>query len=440
MAWDLNGSNQYAQFTMSATLKAATGGPFTFGAVVNLDSATDGALIHFLDGTSGRHFLEIFTTYNWGTSAAAKSGPAGVGGGTTWVHIIMSKPTGTVPVEYTIFDLTAATAPTSGTATGGNLSNGAAPGAAGVIQAGRFDGSGTEYVDGKVEALWAHASYMDAAAREALTTWSATVTAASVSTAGWAVRLDTLSTINDATPAGGNETGRFGTSPFTLAAGPSGSFFGGGSTVNAVLAASLPAPTAAAVATPRHPAALAATLPAPAATIVAVPRHPAVLAATLPAPAAALVAKPRVLAVLAATLPAPTSVAIATPRHPAVLAAVLPAPTATAQARPRVNAVAVATLPAPVATMLAAPTRLVLLSAVLPAPAATAIATVRHGAQLVATLPAPVATIVKDVTPYRTAVLTPGAATPVTLTAGAGARATLTPGAAQTATLTSSTL
>src|ERR1044071_668142 len=248
----------------------------------------------------------------------------------------MSKPTGTVPVEYTIFDLTAGSAPTSGTATGGNLANGAAPGAAGMIQVGRFATSGTEYVDGKVAALWGHASYMNQAAREALTTWALTVTAASASGMGWAVRLDTLSTITDATLQGGDETGRFGTTPFTLVSDPSGPFFGGGgSTVNATMAATLPAPTATAVATPRHPAVAAATLPAPAATIVARPRHLAVAAATLPAPTATLLAKPRHLAVLAATLPAPAATLLAKPRHPAVL---------------------VATLPAPVATMLAAPT------------------------------------------------------------------------------------
>lgn len=228
MAWDTNGSNQYAQFAMSAALKAATGGPFTFGAVVNLDSTTDGALIHMLDGTSGRHFMEIFGTYNWGTAAAAKSGPAGSTG--SWVHIIMSKDTGTVTPEYTIIPLATGT-PSSGACTGGNLANGAAPGAAGVIQAFRFGTSASEYVDAKTAALWCHASYMNQTAREALLTWALTVTAASVSSNGWAARFDTLSTINDATPAGGNETGRFGTSPFTLVADPTGdanNFFGGG--------------------------------------------------------------------------------------------------------------------------------------------------------------------------------------------------------------------
>lgn len=232
MAWDTNGSNQYAQFAMSAALKSATGGPFTFGAVVNLDAATDGALIHMLDGTSGRHFMEIFGTYNWGTAAAAKSGPAGSTG--SWVHIIMTKATGTVTPEYTIIPLSTGT-PSSGTCTGGNLANGAAPGASGVIQILRFGTSATEYVDAKVAGLWCHASYMNQAAREALLTWALTVTAASASSLGWAVRLDTLSTINDATPAGGNETGRFGTSPFTLVADPTGdpnNFFGSTSAVS----------------------------------------------------------------------------------------------------------------------------------------------------------------------------------------------------------------
>lgn len=234
MAWDTNGSNQYAQFAMSAALKAAAGGPFTFGAVVNLDSTADGALIHMMDGTSGRHFLEIFGTYNWGTSAAAKAGPAGSTG--SWVHIIMSKATGNVVPEYTIIPLSTGT-PSSGTCTGGNLGNGAAPGASGVIQILRFGTSASEWVDAKVAGLWVHASYMDQTAREALLTWALTVTAASVSTLGWAVRLDTLSTINDATPGGGNETARFGTSPFTLVADPTGDandFFGGGGTATDV--------------------------------------------------------------------------------------------------------------------------------------------------------------------------------------------------------------
>jgi hypothetical protein len=219
---------------MSAALKAAAGGPFTFGAVVNLDSTADGALIHMMDGTSGRHFLEIFGTYNWGTSAAAKAGPAGSTG--SWVHIIMSKATGNVVPEYTIIPLSTGT-PSSGTCTGGNLGNGAAPGASGVIQILRFGTSASEWVDAKVAGLWVHASYMDQTAREALLTWALTVTAASVSTLGWAVRLDTLSTINDATPGGGNETARFGTSPFTLVADPTGDandFFGGGGTATDV--------------------------------------------------------------------------------------------------------------------------------------------------------------------------------------------------------------
>lgn len=148
---------------------------------------------------------------------------------------------------------------------------------------------------------------------------------------------------------------------------------GGGSTVSAVLAATLPAPTAAATATPRHPATLAATLPAPVAAVTAQPRHPAVLVATLPAPVAAMAARPRVPALLAAALPAPTAAAVATLRHPAILAAVLPAP---------------------------------------------------------------VAIIVKDTTTYATAVLTPGASAPATLTASAAAGGTLTPSTISPATLT----
>lgn len=396
MAWDANGTNQYAQFTMNATLKAAPGGPFTFGSIMNLDSTADGAPIHFLDGTSGRHFLEIFSTYNFGTAAAAKSGPAGVTG--AWYHVILTKATGNVVPEYTVTPL-ATGIPVSGICTGGNLGNGAAPGAAGVIQIFRWGTSATEWVDGKVEALWAHASYMNQAAREALTTWALTVTACQGAGAGWAVRLDTLSTITDATGLGGDETARFGTSPFTLVAGPSGSFFGGGgSTVNATMAATLASPAATAIATVRHPAQLVATLASPAATIVAKVRVPAVLAATLAPPTATVVAKVRVPALLAATLASPGATMLAKPRVHAVLLATLSSPGATAQALARVHAT------------------------------------------LSATLPGPVATIVKDVTPYAGATLTAGAASTAILSAGVRVSATLAPAGAATATLIASTL
>lgn len=230
MAWDLDGVDQYARFTMSAALKAATGGPFTFGAVLWLDATTDGAIIHALDGTTGRHFLEVFGTYNFGTASAAKSGPAAVTG--AWYNVILSKDTGNVPCEYTVSPIATAV-PVSGTCTGGNLGNGAAPGAAGQWQVGRFALSATEYVNGRIASTWGHASYMNQAAREALTTWALTVTAASVGGLGWAIRYDTLSTLVDATGAGGNETGRFGTAAFTLVADPSGdpnNYFGGGGT------------------------------------------------------------------------------------------------------------------------------------------------------------------------------------------------------------------
>lgn len=394
MSWDLNGSNQYAQFVMSAALKAATGGPFTFGAVVNLDAATDGALIHMLDGTVGRHFLEIFGTFNWGTAAAAKSGPAGVGGGTTWVHIIMSKPTGTVPVEYTITDLTAATPPASGTAAGGNLANGAAPGAGGVIQAGRFGTSATEYVDGKVASLWCHASYMNQATREALTTWALVVPAAQSGGLGWAVRLDTLSTIIDATGLGGDETARFGTTPFTLAADPSGPFFGGGSsTAAADLSASA---TLTAAGTRSQPAAVALSA-SPTLTVAGTRVQPA---------AAALVAVTTFTAAGVRTQPA---------------AAVLSASPALTVAGTRVQPGAAILTAAP---SFAAAGRGIALGAAVMAASPTLTATAAAG----------------PVAPYATAVLTPGALAAALLTPSELAPAALTPSVASTATLIAGSL
>lgn len=354
MAWDLNGSDQYARFTMSANLKAATGGPFTFGAIVNLDATTDGAIIHFLDGTTARHFMEIFGTYNFGTVSAAKAGPAGTGGGTTWVHIIMSKATGSVVPEYTI--TTIGGSPTSGTCTGGNLGNGAAPGASGQIQIGRFATSATEYVDGKVAGLWAHASYMNQTAREALTSWSGVVTAASASALGWAVHLNTLSTITDATGQGGDETGRFGTTPFTLVSDPSGFFGGGDATATPAATAATTALPAAAVSagSTRAPAAVAATVALPAPTVSAgSTKTPAVTAAVVAVPAPTVNAgstKAPAVTAVAVAVPAATVSAGSTLAPAAVqAAATVPAVTVSAggTATPAAIAATVA-LPAPV--------------------------------------------------------------------------------------------
>lgn len=395
MAWDFDGVDNYVKFAMPATLQVAPGGPMTMAALVNLDATTDGAFIHTMSGASSFQFLEVFSTYNYGTTAGARNGPSAAAAIGAWYYVIISKNTGNVAPEYTLIPLAAPGSPVSGTLTGGGvtLGDGTAPGASGFIQSGRWGTSSTEYVNGRIAAAGIWTAYLAQAAREALVTWALTLGSSGLR---WAVRFDTISTLTD-TIGGGNETARFGTAPITLVADPSGAFFASGSTVNAVMAATLPAPVATAAATVRHPAVLAATLPAPAATLIAKVRVPAVMAAALPAPAATMLATPRVRAVLAATLPSPA------------------------------------------ATMLATPKRLVLLSAILPAPVATLAATPRVHVTMSATLPAPVATIVKDSTPYVTAVLTPGAGAPATLTAGAAVPVTLTPSAISAATLTPST-
>lgn len=393
MAWDFDGVDNYVKFSMPSALQSAAGGPMTMAALINLDATTDGAFIHTMSGSTSFQFIEVFSTFNYGTTAGARNGPSAAAAVGAWYYVIISKNTGNIAPEYTLIPLATPGSPTSGTMTGGGvtLGDGTAPGASGFIQSGRWGTSSTEYVNGRIAAAGIWNAYLNQATREALVTWALTLASTGLR---WAVRFDTISTLTD-TIGGGNETARFGTTPITLVADPSGAFFGGGSTVNAVMAA---------------------TLPAPSSTLAATVRVPAVLASTLPAPTATLVVKVRVPAVLAATLPAPTAVLLAKVRVPAVMAA---------------------TLPAPVATMLAAPTRLVLLTAVLPAPTATLVAKVRVPAVLTAVLPAPTATITKDATVYSTAVLTPGAGAPASLTPGAGA-AVLTASAISAATLTPS--
>lgn len=227
----------------------------------------------------------------------------------------------------------------------------------------------------------------------------------------------TVETLATASPTAAN-TNNFMAFAYTPAAG------GGGATVNATMAATLDSPAATLITAVRHPAVLAVTLASPVATIIAKPRHPAVLAATLASPAGMLLAKPR---------------------HPAVLATTLAGPTGTLLALPRVKATLLATLASPAATLLATPhtptgTVFAVLSTVLLSPGASALARPRVHAQVLAILPGPTATIVKDVTPYVTAVLTAGASTSATLTAGARVDATLTLGSLATATLTASTL
>lgn len=222
MAWDFDGVDDYVKFSMPAALQTAPGGPMTMAALVHLDAVTDGAFIHTMSGTTSFQFMEIFATYNYGTTAGARTGPAGATG--AWYYVILSKQTGNVAPEYTIIPL-ATMVPTSGTLTGGGvtLGDGTAPGASGFIQVGRWGTSTTEYINGRIAATAIWTAYLNQAAREALTTWALTLASSGLR---WAVRYDALSSRVD-TIGGGNETARFGTAAITLAADPSGPFFGG---------------------------------------------------------------------------------------------------------------------------------------------------------------------------------------------------------------------
>lgn len=249
MAWDLNGSDQYARFSMNAALEAAPGGPMTMLGLVHLDSTADGAVLHLLSsGASPRTFMEIFSTWNYGTSAGARTGPAGTTG--AWYIVVISKDTGTVAPEYSLMTLSGGVfgSPASGTLTGGGVSlgDGTAPGAGGIIQMGRWGTAGSEYIDGRVAAVAIWNAYKNQAAREALLTWALVLASAGIQ---WAARFDTLSSITDATGNGGNETGRFGTTPFTLAADPTSNFFGGSSLSGAAALSSSSTLTAAGVTT-----------------------------------------------------------------------------------------------------------------------------------------------------------------------------------------------
>jgi hypothetical protein len=394
MAWDLNGSDQYARFSMNATLEGAAGGPMTMLGLVHLDSTADGAVIHELSsGGSPRNFMEIFSTWNYGTSAGARTGPAGTTG--AWYIVIISKNTGAVAPEYTLMTLSGGTfgSPSSGTLTGGGVSlgDGTSPGAGGIIQVGRWGTSGSEYVDGRVAAAAIWNAYKNQAAREALVTWALVLASAGIQ---WAARFDTLSTINDATGNGGNETGRFGTTPFTLAADPTSDFFGGASLSGAAALSAVSTLTAAGVTTITTAAAALSA----GATLTA--------AATRTQFGAAALAAGATLAAAAVSVALPTAGLSAVP------------------------------------TLAAAGTRVQLPGGALAAAAVLAAAAggTQSGAAALTSRPALTATATGPAPFYRTAVLAPGAVAPAALTAGAGARATLTPGGAPTATLIASTL
>lgn len=414
MAWDLNGSDQYARFSMNATLEGAAGGPMTMLGLVHLDAITDGAVIHELSsGGSPRNFMEIFSTWNYGTSAGARTGPAGTTG--AWYLVIISKDTGTVAPEYTLMTLSGGSfgSPSSGTLTGGGvaLGDGTSPGAGGIIQVGRWGTSGAEYVDGRIAAAAIWNAYKNQTAREALTTWALVLASSGIQ---WAARFDTLSTISDATGNGGNETGRFGTTPFTLAADPTSDFFGGSSLSGAAALSSVSTLTAAGVTTITT---AAAALSAGATLTAAGTR--------VQLPAAAL-SSGKVLTA-AATRVQPGAAALSASATLTATGTRVQLPTATLAAAPVLTATG---------------TRVQLSTGALTASAVLAAAAqgTQQGAAALASGPTLTATATGPAPFYHTAVLTPGAAAPASLSAGAGARATLTPGAAQTATLTASTL
>ncbi|MET0273772.1 MAG: hypothetical protein ABW360_12345 [Phenylobacterium sp.] len=214
---------------MNATLQAAPGGPMSMACVIHFDSTTDGAVIHMLTSAqASRPWIEMFGNWNYGTTAGARSGPAGVTG--AWYLAIFSKQTGNVAPEYTIIPLATGGTGTSGTLTGGGatLGDGTAAGAGGIIQVARWGTSATEYIDGRIAAAAIWNVYMNQATRESLTTWALWLASSGIQ---WAVRFNTLSTLTDATGLGGGETGRFGTATQTMAADPGAlaiDFFGVG--------------------------------------------------------------------------------------------------------------------------------------------------------------------------------------------------------------------
>lgn len=414
MAWDLNGSDQYARFSMNAALEAAPGGPMTMLGLVHLDSVTDGAVLHLLSsGASPRTFMEIFSTWNYGTSAGARTGPAGTTG--AWYLVIISKNTGAVAPEYTLMTLSGGTfgSPVSGTLTGGgvSLADGTSPGAGGIIQMGRWGTAGSEYIDGRVAAAAIWNAYKNQAAREALITWALVLASSGIQ---WGARFDTLSTITDATGNGGNETGRFGTTPFTLAADPTSDFFGGSSLSGAVALSSVSALTAAGITTVTTAAAALSS----GSTLTA--------AATRIQPAIAALSSGSNLTAAA------TRVQLA--------AAALSSGSDLTAAATRVQ-LAAAALSA-VATLTAAATRLQQAAAALAAaPVLTAAAQgTQQAAGALSSSPTLIAAGTGPAAFYRTAVLTAGAASPAALQASVRAPATLTTGAAAPATLSAGTL
>jgi hypothetical protein len=415
VAWDLNGVDQYARFSMNAALEAAPGGPLTMLGLVHLDSTADGAVLHMLSsGASPRTFMEIFSTWNYGTTAGARTGPAGTTG--AWYIVVISKDTGTVAPEYSLMTLSGGVfgSPASGTLTGGGVSlgDGTAPGAGGIIQMGRWGTAGSEYIDGRVAAVAIWNAYKNQAAREALLTWALVLASSGIQ---WAARFDTLSSITDATGNGGNETGRFGTTPFTLAADPTSNFFGGGALNGAADLTSGSTVTAAGTASILGAAAALTS----GATLTA--------AATRVQPAAVALTSGATLTA-AATRVQPASTALASGSTLTVAAT-------------RIQPAAAALTASPVLTVAA--TRIQLAATALgasPVLAASAGGTQSGAAALTSSPVLTSAAQAGPVVTYVTAVLVPAALAPAVLVSGAIAPATWAPSVTAPATFAASTI
>jgi hypothetical protein len=433
VAWDLNGSDQYARFSMNAALEAAPGGPMTMLGLIHLDSISDGAVLHLLSsGASPRTFMEIFATWNYGTSAGARTGPAGTTG--AWYLVIISKNTGAVAPEYTLMTLSGGTfgTPVSGTLTGGgvSLADGTAPGAGGIIQMGRWGTAGSEYIDGRVAAAAIWTAYKNQAAREALVTWALVLASSGIQ---WAARFDTLSTITDATSNGGNETGRFGTTPFILAADPTSDFFGGSSLSGAVALTSGATLTAAGTRDQPATAALSSG-----STLTAAAVRTQFAAAALSSGSNLTTAATRVQPGAAALSSGSNLTAAATRVQSATTALSSGSVLTTAGTREQLPTLTLVATPALTVTAIRIQQAAAALSA------APALSITAQGSQLgaVALSAAPVlsASGAGPASLYVTAVLTAGAVAAAALTPGARADATLTSGASAPATLIASTL
>jgi hypothetical protein len=329
--------------------------------------------------------------------------------------VIISKNTGAVAPEYTLMTLSGGTfgSPASGTLTGGgvSLADGTSPGAGGIIQMGRWGTAGSEYVDGRVAAVAIWNAYKNQAAREALVTWALVLASAGIQ---WAARFDTLSTITDATGNGGNETGRFGTSPFTLAADPTSDFFGGSSLSGAVALSSVSTLTAAGITTVTTAAAALSS----GSTMTAAATRVQPAAAAFSSGSNLTAAATRVQPATAALSSGSNLTAAATRVQPA--AAALVSSSSLTAAATRVQLLTFALVALPVLTAAAQGTQ-------------QAAAALSSSPVLVAAGTGPAAF-------YRTAVLTAGAGSAAALQAGAQPPATLTTGTAATATLSAGTL